>query len=100
MQNSHILYSITTYSTHYNIEPSFIHELFERGLIELRKEKEEYYILEEQLSQLDHFTRLHNDFQINAAGIEVVEELLFKIEELRDKMRLLESKVSLLRDLD
>lgn len=100
MQNHHIQYSITTYSSQYNVHPSFIQELYERGLIELQKEKEEFYIVEDQLSQLDHFTRLHCDFEINAAGIEVVEELLSKISDLQEKMRLLESKVSLLRDLD
>ncbi|WP_447641086.1 MULTISPECIES: chaperone modulator CbpM [Chitinophagaceae] len=100
MQSNHIQFSITTYSSQYNIKPSFIQELYERGLIELKKEKEEYYVIEEQLAQLDHFTRLHCDFDINAAGIEVVEELLSKIEELKAKMRVLEAKVSLLRELD
>ncbi len=100
MPNNHIQYSITTYSSQYDIKPSFIHDLYERGLIELQKEKEDFYIIEDQLAQLDHFTRLHCDFDINAAGIEVVEELLSRITQLQDKMRLLESKVSLLRDLD
>ncbi len=100
MQYNPIQYSVTTYSSRYNIKPSFIQELYEMGLIELQKEKEEYYIIEDQLAQLDRFARLHRDLNINAAGMEVVEELLSRISDLKEKMRILESKVSLLRDID
>ncbi|MFT4204614.1 MAG: chaperone modulator CbpM [Chitinophagaceae bacterium] len=100
MQKNHVLYSVTTYSSQYNIPLSFVQELYDRGLIDLQKEAEEYYIFEDQLPQLEHFTRLHCDFDINVAGIEVVEDLLSRINELREQTRLLKSKVSLLRELN
>lgn len=95
-----IQYSIVAYSAQYSIEPNFIKDLHERGLIELQKEAEELFIVEDQLEKMEHFTRLHCDFDINAAGIEVVEDLLSRIEILQEKMRILESKVSLVRDFD
>jgi|GEM_PF-1429789 len=100
MPNEPIQYAITAYAVQYNIDASFIRELHERGLIQLEKQQEEFYVVEEQLPQLDHFTRLHCDFEINAAGIEVVEELLSKIEYLQSQVRLLRSKATLLKDLD
>ncbi|PZP48362.1 MAG: hypothetical protein DI598_10010 [Pseudopedobacter saltans] len=100
MSNTNLKYSIITYSAQYSIEPSFIQDLHNRGLIALSQQEKEFFILEEDLEKLDHFTRLHCDFEINAAGIEVVEDLLSRIEDLKTQMRLLESKVSLVRDLD
>lgn len=99
MNNTHIQYSIVTFSSQFHIQPSFVYELHNRGLIELQKEADEFYILEDQLDKLEHLTRLHCDFDINAAGLEVVEDLLSKMEEMQEKMRFLESKVSLLRDI-
>lgn len=98
MNEKHIGYSITTFSDHYNIQISFVQELSDLGLIELGEKNGDQFVNEDQLPLLEHFIRLHQDFHINAAGIDVVEDLLGRINELQDKIRLLESKASLLKD--
>lgn len=71
---------------HYHIEPDFIHQLVEIGLIETSHSQGQAYVAETQIRRLDQILRLHHDLEINPQGIDVVFNLLEKIEALEQSL--------------
>ncbi|HRE52007.1 MAG TPA: chaperone modulator CbpM [Flavitalea sp.] len=81
-----------------HVDISFIQLLQENGLIELITIDEKIYILPDQLLELEKFSRLHYDLDINLAGIEAINHLLNRVQdmqqsitELRNRLRFYES---------
>lgn len=74
-----------------NIEITFVRQLYQNGLIEIVVEREEEFIDEEILPQIEQYHTWHYDLDINLAGIEVARHLLAKIEKLKDEIRVLKS---------
>ena len=64
------------------IEPSFITLLRDEGLIEIQIINGEQYIYESQLAELERFARWYYDLSINIEGIDVIRNLLLRIEEM------------------
>ena len=60
---------VDTFCTHLEVEYSFLDSLAERGLIEMIVEEDKSYILEDQLCAIEKMIRLHNDLELNVAGI-------------------------------
>ena len=52
-----------------HVDPSFITELEEDGLIEVRVIDEERYLPASQLAELERYTHLYYDLSINIAGM-------------------------------
>ena len=55
-----------------HVDPSFIMELEEDGLIEVRVIDEERYLPTSQLAELERYTHLYYDLSINIAGIDEI----------------------------
>ena len=55
-----------------HVDPSFIMELEEDGLIEVRVIDEERYLPTSQLAELERYTHLYYDLSINIAGIDAI----------------------------
>lgn len=70
----------------YPIEKTVIHEVFSRGLVKKEVIKENVYVHENELTRLEKILRLNQDLEINMAGIEVVLDLLKKIEDLENEL--------------
>lgn len=83
---------ISEYCTHSQIEPEFIISLQEVGLIELMEQDNELYIETSRLRDLERYTRWHYDLQINAEGIDVIQNLMNQIDDMK-------SEISRLREL-
>ncbi len=80
---------------YYNIEISFINSLQEFGLIEIITVEEKEFIHSDQLSELEKFTHMHYELDINLEGIEAISHLLHKVKDLQQEIRLLKSKLEL-----
>ena len=80
MQNDWII--ITDYCDKCHIEPSFIDLLEENGLIDLRHEDDGVYLCEEQLPDVERYSRLYYDLDINMEGIDVISNLLRRMEDM------------------
>ena len=63
-----------------HVDPSFIMELEEDGLIEVRVIDEERYLPASQLAELERYTHLYYDLSINIAGIDAIHHMLERIE--------------------
>ncbi|WP_373521744.1 chaperone modulator CbpM [Aquiflexum sp.] len=76
--------TITTFCQYHGIESSLIFSFRELGLIEIIEDDPEPYLEEETLGQLERMVRLYKDFELNPQGIEVVIDLLEKVEKLQE----------------
>ncbi len=71
---------------YHNIEYSFISSLEDSGLISVTSVEQSTYIPVDELQKLEKFVRLHYDLNINIEGIETINHLLEKIEELQKEI--------------
>jgi hypothetical protein len=80
---------------HYEIEISLFQQLNESGLIEVIEIHESPCIPEDKLENLEKMLRLHQDLEINPAGIETIFHLLDRIQSLQEETRNLKSRLRL-----
>jgi hypothetical protein len=81
--------------THYHVDASFIHSLNELGHVALIVDRDESYILEEQLKSLESMILFHTELQINLEGIDAIAHLLKKIEDLQAELLIAKNKLGL-----
>jgi hypothetical protein len=91
------LITLKEYSIQYNVEPEFLLELEESGVIYFQKKGEEKYILEEQLIELERYIRFYYDLNINIEGIDAIRHLLAKVSEMEREIKMLRSQLHLHR---
>jgi len=84
----------------YNIEVTFFDELVASGLLNIHTENEIRYLMYEDLPSFERFTNWHYDLEINLPGLEVIHDMLNKMEELRQKNRELMKKLSMIAKYD
>jgi hypothetical protein len=82
----------------YNIEVTFFDELVDSGLLNIQTENEIRYLMYEDLPTFEKFTNWHYDLEINLPGLEVIHEMLKKMEDLKKKNRELLGKLSAISD--
>ncbi len=81
--------------THYRVERQFIKDLRDNDIIEIRRIERRECIPLEQISEFERMRRLHYDMHINVEGLEVVRNLLEKIEALQREKRQLLNRLNL-----
>jgi chaperone modulatory protein CbpM len=79
---------------YHEVEDTFITELQQAGLIEVTVVNQDCYIPESELQKLERLTRLHNELEINTAGIEAISHLLQRLEDIQEEMRQLRNKLN------
>jgi len=80
----------------HKIEYSFICSLEDAGLLQLVVMNEQRFIHHNQVNELEKMIRLYRELDVNIAGIEVIINLLNKIEEMQEEIRVLKNKVGFL----
>lgn len=78
----------------YNIEITFFDELVDSGLLNIETENEIRYLMYEDLPSFERFTNWHYDLEINLPGLEVIHDMLRKMEDLKQRNRELMNKLS------
>lgn len=78
----------------YNVEITFFDELVNSGLLNIHTENEIRYVMYEDLPMFERFTNWHYDLEINLPGLEVIHEMLKKMDDLRQRNRELMNKLS------
>ncbi|MBB5634935.1 uncharacterized protein YlzI (FlbEa/FlbD family) [Pedobacter cryoconitis] len=87
------LITIRDYCINYAIDPSFIHELEESGLLTLTIIDGDKFIHFEQLMEMDRFIHFHYDLEINVAGIEAIVNLLQKVRHMQHEIEILRTHI-------
>jgi hypothetical protein len=76
---------LETFCTYYHVESSFIETLESYGLVSISSREQKRFILMEEVVQLEKFSRLYYDLNINVPGIDALKHLLEKIKELQQE---------------
>lgn len=93
--NTQELVIVTTFCQQHEVEQNFVAELETIGLIETINYDNEQYLHINQLVILEKIIRLHNDLHINKEGIDVVLELVEKVNQLQSEMKYLKDRLGL-----
>ena len=86
---------LETLSSHYQLELSFFINLRDLGLIEIEIQEQSPYIHENQMHDLERIIRLHHELDVNPEAIDVVFNLLQKIEHLQKDLKATQNRLRL-----
>ena len=89
------LFAITTYCSMHGIDHAFITSLSEEGLISITVENDNEYIEEEQLPDLEIYTRWHHDMGINTEGIDAIRHLVHRLRNLQTELNSLRARLTI-----
>ena len=89
------LIAVNEFCVNHIVEISFIDLLQQNGLIEISIIESKYFVEKEQLPQLEKFVRFYYDLDINLEGIEAINYLLQRIENLQNEMVELKNRLRL-----
>lgn len=78
----------------HHLEISFMHSLEEYGLLEITTVEQTRYISNNELPKLEQMVRLHRELNINPEGIDAINNLLQRIENLQDQVTKLRNKLN------
>jgi hypothetical protein len=78
----------------HEIEFTYIYALRDHGLIQLVEEQEAVFIKPDELPKLEKIMRFNRDLEINLEGIEVIINLLNRIEILQEETRYLKNTIN------
>lgn len=92
MSTKHLI-AATDFCVYHQLEHTFITELNDAGLVEVTVVNKTAYIPESELQKLERMIRLHNELEINVAGIEAITHLLQRIEDIQEEMRTLKNNL-------
>jgi hypothetical protein len=84
------LVAISTYCSLHNLEHSFIDSLISEGIITVTQNDEGEFIEEEQLHNLEIYTRWYHELGINPEGIDALRHVV-------EKMKVMQAEINLLR---
>jgi chaperone modulatory protein CbpM len=73
---------LETFCSYYNVELSFVETLESHGLISFSYREQQRFIPLEELTELEKYSRLYYDLNINVPGIEALKHLLDKLDQL------------------
>lgn len=78
-----------------HIPDAFIDALNEYGLIKCKQIEMEFYILDEEIPDIERFDRLHNDLGINLEGIDALNQMLRRIRKMKNEANTLRKRLRL-----
>lgn len=82
----------------YQIEISFFNELNEEGLIEVVSKQDSLYVHQDKLYKVERIIRIHRELNVNIEGIDVVLNLLEKLDRLQSEVNDMQSRLRLYED--
>ena len=80
---------------HYEVEISFFSNLNEIGLIEIKTIESSQYIDSDSVYEIEKIVRMHQELDVNIEGIDVVFNLLQKIDTLQKELTALKNRLNL-----
>jgi hypothetical protein len=85
---------------HYNIQYHFVKSLHDSGLIEIHTIEEKSFIAENQLPELEQYSRMHYELNINVEGIEAIAHLLGRLKTLQAEVSRMKRRLNLYENAD
>ncbi|MFV0564506.1 MAG: chaperone modulator CbpM [Flavobacteriaceae bacterium] len=94
MENSELI-SVREIVVCHDIDNDFMEQLETYQLVEFVMKDANRYIYVEQLPKVERFIRLHYDLDINLEGIEVIKNMLDKMETMQGTIRQLQNRLTI-----
>jgi MerR HTH family regulatory protein len=89
------LIPLPTLIAHYKVEMAFFNTLSEMGLLEIKTIEETQYIHPDAIFEIEKMIRMHQELEVNIEGIDVVFNLLQKIEDLQNELITVKNRLRL-----
>lgn len=89
------LITVNEFCIHHNIERSFISSVQQTGLVNVTRVEEVEFIALQQLQQLEKIVHFYYDLGINLEGIETINRLLQRINNMQDEIVALKNRLRL-----
>jgi hypothetical protein len=80
---------------HYEVEMSFFTNLNEMGLLEIKTIETSQYIDSDAVYEIEKMVRMHQELDVNIEGIDIVFNLLQKIDMLQNELTVLKNRLRL-----
>jgi chaperone modulatory protein CbpM len=93
--NMENLIPIPVLCAHYEVEMSFFTNLNEMGLLEIKTIESKQYIDSVAIYEIEKMIRMHQELDVNIAGIDVVFNLLQKIDGLQNELTAIKNRLRL-----
>jgi hypothetical protein len=77
---------IDTLCQHYKLEISFFNNLNENGLVDIELVDNIQYIHKDSIYEIEKIVRMHKELDVNIEGIDIVLNLLQKIDALQTEL--------------
>lgn len=87
--------SVSDFCLGHDISYGLMVDLKEYGLVEIIEKRDTWYIATEELPKAEKILRLHSELDINLEGIEVITQLLQRLEEMQNEMTRLKNRLRL-----
>jgi chaperone modulatory protein CbpM len=84
---------IETFCSYYHVERTFVESLESYGLISISYVENKTFLLKEELVELEKFSRMYYELDINVPGIDALKHMLEKIRELQQETELLRARL-------
>ena len=84
---------IEEYCKNSRIESSIVSLLINEGLIDVQVANGQMYLYESQLAELDRFANLYYDLSVNVEGIDIIHNLLKKMENMEKELYILRKRL-------
>lgn len=85
--------TITEICSCYEVDDSFIRTLNEYGLVQIVTIEEKPVLPQEQVRDVEKMIRMHYDLNINIEGIDAISNLLHRVADLQDEVRILQNRL-------
>jgi hypothetical protein len=92
-REKYILVSHFCNQTH--IEVSFVENLHEYGLVTFEEKENDVFIDEKDISEIERMFRLHKDLSINFEGLDVINQMLNRIQKMENEINLFKKRLKL-----
>ncbi|NCD69731.1 chaperone modulator CbpM [Mucilaginibacter agri] len=86
---------VTVFCNYHHIEYTFIDSLEENGLVKLTHVETQKFIPFAELHQVEKMIHMHQDLDINIAGIEAIVNMLQRVEQLQHENAKLKNQLRL-----
>ena len=92
MQTEHLIL-VRDFCVYHNVEITFVETLAANELIKITTIEHTLYVEPAQLTNLEKFVRLHHDLNIRADDMDVVSDLLGRMEDLQSQVTTLQNRL-------
>ena len=92
MKSEHLIL-VSEFCVYHHVEIAFVDSLEQQGLIDTITIEQVVYVKPEQLGRLEKLVRLHQDLAIHAEDLDVVSNLLERLEGLQQQLTHLQNRL-------